>query len=318
MTLSTAALSMATRTVTCSTVWAMGFSSSRSCTTQWMPPRMFSASLIAALYAFAASRRAARGLGEGVDVGGGGFPTPHSPHGPEASCNSSSIDDLKTCSRSGELSPRFFLRVEASVGELRDVMSEWTDMVMPFGASDAPGEGPCSGITASPMVTGCLVTGVPLCLGSAVPVAAGREAELTAFGDAAVVMAIPEDFGASDARWSDEESLPCQWPWSCRSSPPCSGRVFAITGSLIEIPLDSGLFNGGAAGAVREGALEVVEGGVLEVAEGGDLEVVEGGDLEDVLVALEDTSSMPRISKVLLEMKSAIVAVDGVGLRGCS
>ncbi len=103
---------------------------------------------------------------------------------------------------------------------------------------------------------------------------------------------------------------------------------------MIEIPLDSGLFNGGAAGAVREGALEVVEGGalevveggVLEVAEGGDLEVVEGGalgvaeggDLEDVLVALEGTSSMPRISKVFLEMKSAIVAVDGVGLRGCS
>jgi hypothetical protein len=88
-------------------------------------------------------------------------------------------------------------------------------------------------------------------------------------------MAIPEDFGASDARWSDEESLPCQWPWSCRSSPPCSGRVFAITGSLIEIPLDSGLFNGGAAGAVREGALEVVEGGALEVVEGGDLEDAE-------------------------------------------
>ena len=95
---------------------------------------------------------------------------------------------------------------------------------------------------------------------------------------------------------------------------------------MIEIPLDSGLFNGGAAGAVREGALEVVEGGVLEVAEGGDLEVVEGGalgvaeggDLEDVLVDLEGTSSMPRISKVFLEMKSAIVAVDGVGLRGCS
>ena len=95
---------------------------------------------------------------------------------------------------------------------------------------------------------------------------------------------------------------------------------------MIEIPLDSSFFNGGAAGAVRGGALEVVEGGVLEVAEGGDLEVVEGGDLEvveggdleDVLVALDDTSSMPRISKVFLEMKSAIVAVDGVGLRGCS
>ena len=49
------------------------------------------------------------------------------------------------------------------------------------------GEQESLGITASPMATGCLVTGVPLCLGSAAP-------------DAAVVMVIPEGLGASDAR----------------------------------------------------------------------------------------------------------------------